>query len=137
MEQLQKVIQTYRFLSMTGLFLCVCTVVLTIFYFVKQDVKKAVGILSGSIAKKEIHHLELANMQKEENLNQSKWIKEKKFEESSDMTLLQHGTTELLQEEGGALKVSFVITRQIVYIHTMEDIEGGSKSYEGEVSVII
>lgn len=120
MEQLERVIQSYRFLSMTGIFLGGCTAILAVFYFIKKDVKEAIGILNGFTAKKEIHRLKIANKEKEDN---DTVLLQQKPAEDSDSILLQRGQTE-------ELKTQFVITRQIIYIHTREDIEGGSENYE-------
>lgn len=87
------------------MFLCFCTVGVVAFYFVKKDVKKAIGMLSRSSAKREIHYLKMANKKEREGYN--------------NKVFLPQETTELLKEE---LKPQFIITRQIIYIHTMEDI---------------
>lgn len=73
MERLERLIEVYRFLSFSGFFVFFCVVMWTIFYFIKKDVKGAIGVLTGATAKKEIHRLQMANKRRtDENIQTGK-----------------------------------------------------------------
>lgn len=98
MIPIQDTIQKYYFLSAGCAVAFFATLFITVFYYIKQDIKGAIGFLNDTKEKKKIHNLK---------------GKKKDIKERSNIKTQSRKNAD------------FVITRKVLLIHTDEKMEGG------------